>query len=79
MVRASMDQTKDELTALCEELGIDYSSRDTKEILVDKINEASHFDSQQDAEESQSQPPAPQPAAQPSKDLKKFHKFQGAK
>lgn len=76
MDKASMDQTKDELIAQAEDLGLEVSSRDTKEILVSKINEVVV-----DPEEIEDAPaPAPKPKAnKPSNGLKKFHKFTGAK
>jgi hypothetical protein len=52
------------------ELGLEVNSRDTKEILVSKIN----------GHDQPEQPAAPKsPAAKPSNVLKKFHKFRGAK
>jgi hypothetical protein len=70
MSEASMDQTKEELVAMALELGLEVNSRDTKEILVSKIN----------GDDQPEQPAAPKsPAAKPSNVLKKFHKFRGAK
>jgi hypothetical protein len=71
-----MDQTKDELIEVAEELGIDYSSRDTKEVLVDKINEASHFESpEQDQPEEDTQPAKKAESIPQPNQLKKFDKF----